>query len=73
MEEIRIRDAFIKLGQTLKLAGVVDTGAEAKEMILQGEVSVNGEVCLQRGKKCYDGDVITAGDRQFTVRSSDVH
>lgn len=75
MEEIRIRDAFIRLGQALKLAGIAETGAEAKEMILQGKVTVGGEVCLQRGKKCHDGDVIEAGGRQIVVRSenSDDH
>lgn len=57
MMEITIRDEFIKLGQALKLAGLVDSGVEAKEVILEGLVKVNGEVDLRRGKKLYKGDV----------------
>ena len=54
--KIILRDEFIKLGQALKAAGLVETGADAKAVILDGEVQVNGETCLQRGKKLYDGD-----------------
>lgn len=57
MESISIRDEFIKLGQALKLAGLVDSGVEAKIAIQDGEVKVNGEVELQRGKKLHPGDV----------------
>lgn len=57
MESISIRDEFIKLGQALKLAGLVDSGVEAKIAIQDGEVKVNGEVELQRGKKLHSGDV----------------
>ncbi len=59
METITIRDEFIKLGQALKLAALVDTGAEAKLVIQNGEVLVNGEVELQRGKKLHKGDTFT--------------
>ena len=58
MKTITIRDEFIKLGQAMKLAGMVDAGVEAKFLIQDGEVSVNGEVCTQRGKKLYDGDTV---------------
>ncbi len=61
MEEIRIReeDEFIKLGQLLKKAGMVSSGVEAKIVIQEGEVLVNGEVETRRGKKIYDGDEVT--------------
>ncbi|MBR5421382.1 MAG: RNA-binding S4 domain-containing protein [Lachnospiraceae bacterium] len=54
--EISIKDEFIKLGQAMKLAGLVNEGVEAKYAILDGKVSVNGEVCTQRGKKLFPGD-----------------
>ncbi|MGN1083817.1 MAG: RNA-binding S4 domain-containing protein [Lachnospiraceae bacterium] len=58
MEEIKLRDEFIKLGQALKAANLVESGAEAKEVIQEGYVKVNGEVCTQRGKKLVDGDIV---------------
>lgn len=58
METIKLRDDFIKLGQALKAAGCVDSGVEAKVVILDGLVKVNGEVEVQRGKKLYDGDEV---------------
>ena len=58
METIIIRDEFIKLGQALKLAGVVESGVDAKFVIQDGLVKVNGEVNTQRGKKLYAGDVV---------------
>lgn len=60
MQEIKLREEYIKLGQALKAAGVVDSGVTAKLVILDGEVKVNGNVELQRGKKLYDGDIVTA-------------
>ena len=64
MEIIKLRDEFIKLGQALKAAGVVDSGVEAKEDIVQGLVLVNGEVETRRGRKLYDGDeVVFDGDK----------
>lgn len=60
MYEIKLRDDHIKLGQALKAAGVVDSGVTAKMIILDGEVKVNDQVELQRGKKLYDGDIVTA-------------
>ena len=57
MEKIVIRDEFIKLGQAMKLAGLVDSGLEAKIVIQHGEVKVNGEVDTRRGKKLVPGDI----------------
>ena len=56
--ELKLKDDFIKLGQALKAAGLVDSGLDAKIVIQDGEVSVNGEVETRRGKKIYDGDVV---------------
>ena len=53
--EIKIKDEFIKLGQALKLAGLAENGAHAKEVITAGLVKVNGEVDLRRGRKCVPG------------------
>ena len=58
MNEIYIRDDYIKLGQAMKLGGMVSSGVEAKAEILDGNVLVNGQVELQRGKKLREGDVI---------------
>ena len=58
MEVIKLRDDYIKLGQALKAAGLVESGVDAKFAIQDGLVKVNGEVELQRGKKLVDGDVI---------------
>ena len=59
MEKVIIRDDFIKLGQAMKLAGMVGSGVDAKMLIQDGQVEVNGEVDYQRGKKLHEGDVIT--------------
>ncbi len=59
MESIKLRDEFIKLGQALKAAGLVDSGVEAKVVILNGEVKVNGQTELQRGKKLHGGDIVS--------------
>ena len=56
--EFKLRDDFIKLGQALKAAGLVDSGLDAKIVIQDGVVSVNGEVETRRGKKLYPGDVV---------------
>lgn len=59
MEKVIIRDDFIKLGQAMKLAGMVGSGVDAKMLIQDGKVEVNGKVEYQRGKKLHEGDVIT--------------
>ena len=58
MEKIKLRDEYIKLGQALKAAGLVESGVEAKYAIQEGHVNVNGETETQRGKKLYGGDVV---------------
>lgn len=59
MLTIKLREDYIKLGQALKAAGLVGSGVDAKFVIQDGLVQVNGETEYQRGKKLYDGDVIT--------------
>lgn len=67
MMEIKIRDEFIKLGQALKLAGVVEDGVEAKYVINDGLVKVNGETDERRGRKVYEGDVISYNGKEIKV------
>ena len=59
METITITTEFIKLQDLLKLSGLVYTGGEAKVLIQEGQVSVNGQVCTMRGKKLHPGDSFT--------------
>ena len=68
MQEIKVRDEFIKLGQALKAAGLVDSGVMAKEVIQNEEVSVNGEICTQRGKKLYDGDMVSFDGEEIKIQ-----
>ena len=58
MEKIKLREEFIKLGQALKAVTLVESGVDAKFVIQDGLVKVNGEVCLQRGKKLVAGDKV---------------
>lgn len=67
MNIINIKDDFIKLGQALKLAGLVDSGLNAKIEIQEGLVKVNGQVEKQRGKKLHPGDVIDYDGQQLRV------
>jgi ribosome-associated protein len=60
--EIKLRDEYIKLGQALKAAGIAESGVDAKYMIQDGEVLVNGEKEFQRGKKLYEGDEVLCHD-----------
>ena len=69
MEIITIRDDFIKLGQALKLAGLVESGVDAKIRIQEGFVKVNGEVEVQRGKKIHPGDVIEMDGQQIRIET----
>ena len=68
MREIPITTEFIKLQDLLKLAGLVETGGEAKERIQAGEARVNGEPCLQRGKKIRPGDKVAFAGQRLGVR-----
>ena len=67
MEIINLRDEFIKLGQALKAAGFVDSGVEAKEVITEGLVLVNGEVDTRRGRKLYEGDVVSFENQTIKI------
>lgn len=59
MQEIKLRDEYIKLGQAIKAVGLVGSGVDAKQVIQDGLVKVNGGTEVQRGKKLYDGDTVT--------------
>lgn len=67
MYTIKLREEFIKLGQALKAAGVVENGVEAKDVIIEGLVKVNGEVDTRRGKKLYDGDIVTFDGEEIKI------
>lgn len=66
-DHIKIETPFIKLQDLLKFAGAVETGGEAKLIIQDGGVKVNGEVCVMRGKKLYPGDRAELDGRVYTV------
>ena len=65
--KISITTEFIKLDALLKFAGLADTGGEAKILIQNGEVSVNGEICTMRGKKIRSGDTVSVGGNEVMV------
>ena len=65
--KLREQDDYIKLGQALKAAALVSSGVEAKDVIQSGQVRVNGEVDVRRGKKLYDGDVVTFEDEIIKI------
>ncbi len=67
IERITINTPFIKLDSFLKLVSAASTGGEAKIMIQNGEVKVDGEICTMRGKKIYPGAAVVAGGRRFIV------
>lgn len=71
MKTISITTEFIKLQDLLKFASLVGSGGEAKQVILDGQVSVNGEACLMRGKKIRPGDVVLFQGREYTVSYAD--
>ena len=69
METIEIREQFIKLDALMKFASLVASGGEAKMVIADGLVSVNGEVCTMRGKKIRPGDIVSFCGQDLTVRT----
>ena len=69
MEIIKIKDEFIKLGQVLKLAGWVGSGLDAKMVILDGLVKVNGEIVLKKKKKIYQGDMVEFDGKSLKVQN----
>lgn len=68
MKIVKISTEFIKLGQLLKLAGIADSGAYAKILIINGDVKLNGVVEKQRGKKIYKGDTIEIDNIKYNVK-----
>lgn len=71
MREIVITTEFIKLQDLLKFSNLVETGGEAKERVQAGEAQVNGEPCLQRGKKIRPGDEVLFAGERLTVKYAD--
>lgn len=71
MNIIHLRDEFIKLGQALKAAGLVESGVDAKYAIQNGLVKVNGNVETQRGKKLYSGDEVSYDGNTFKIADKD--
>lgn len=67
MEIIKLRDEFIKLGQALKAASLVEDGVEAKLVIQDGLVKVNNEVDTRRGRKLYDGDIVSFEGQEIKI------
>ncbi|PXV85342.1 ribosome-associated protein [Lachnotalea glycerini] len=67
--EIVLRDEYIKLGQALKAAGLVESGFMAKDVIADGLVKVNGNVEYQRGKKLREGDVVIYAGEEITIKA----
>ncbi len=67
MEVINLREEFIKLGQALKAVGLVESGVEAKEVIQNGLVLVNGEIDTRRGRKLYAGDVVEFDGEEIRI------
>jgi ribosome-associated protein len=65
--EVPIREDSIRLGQLLKLADLVEAGADVKPLMVQGQVSVNGEVETRRGRQLVKGDVVTLGGESVLV------
>ena len=67
MQEIQIRGDMIRLGQLLKLSDLVDSGADARELLLESHVTVNGEPEARRGRQLHRGDVVAVGDQTVRV------
>lgn len=70
MHEITLREEYIKLGQALKAAGLVGSGIEAKIVIQEGSVLVNGEVEYQRGKKLHGGDIVAYNGEEIKINDN---
>lgn len=69
MKKIFIRDEFIRLDAALKFSGAIGTGGQAKMVIQDGEVYVNGEICVMRGKKLRDGDTVKFENFEFVIKN----
>lgn len=71
VNEIFIETEYIKLDSFLKLAAIVQTGGQAKMLIADGMVKVNGEVCTMRGKKLRNNDIIEFQDEKFKIKQGE--
>ena len=67
MNKVKIRDEYITLGQALKLANLVSSGIEAKVVVQDGQVKVNGEIDCRRGKKLRPGDMVEYNGQSFII------
>lgn len=67
MEKIEIKTEYIKLDSALKYSGIAENGAHAKEIILEGLITINGEKELRRGRKLYKGDIFKIDDEEFEI------
>jgi ribosome-associated protein len=67
VRDVEIRDDVIRLGQLLKLAGIASSGTDAKELLIAGEVTVNGEAEERRGRQLHRGDVVAAAGESVRV------
>ena len=72
MKSVFIHTEFIRLDACLKLCAVVGTGGEAKALIQEGYVLVNGEICMQRGRKLYPGDVVVFDSESFVITNGEI-
>lgn len=68
METINLNKDYIKLGQALKAAGLVESGVEAKIVITDGLVKVNGKIETRRGNKLYDGDIVSFEEKEIKIK-----
>lgn len=71
METITITTEYIRLQDLMKLGSMASTGGEAKQLIQNGQVQVNGETCLQRGRKLRPGDTVTYQNQTYTTAYAD--
>lgn len=71
MEKVKIKTNYINLGQFLKWIGLASTGGEAKMMITENMIKVNGQLASQRGLKLKEGDTVEVGDRSFLIEVKD--
>lgn len=69
MIKIKLKDDFIKLGQALKAANLVESGVDAKNVIQEGLVSVNKEIDTRRGRKLYGGDIVEFNGEQIKIEN----
>ena len=73
MEKIEIRTEYIKLDAALKFSALAASGGEAKTVIAEGLVAVNGEICTMRGKKLRDGDVVSFGGKTVEIVRAEIN